>query len=1081
MEGVKGRDKFPLKHVILLAIPMMFVAFYFWTTSRYPELNGKATLGGLSPLSDLGFHPLVEIEDDFTFTEKIFWGTINWMSTNKKGMTFSFLFGAFLISILPLFQRFDFKNRFQSSFLGLLIGAPLGVCVNCAAPIAQSLHVAGAKLPTVLATLIASPTLNIVVLVMMLSMFPLYLVGLKVGFTLLYILVIIPLACRFIFSEEELLKPVPVVKANKPKFDLSVGLPPEGQGWGGAFLWAIQSYFKSLFLLLKIALPLMILAGFLGTVVITILPWDEVQSLDISEMSVLGLLAFVGIAFFGVILPAPMAFDAVFSSVLLQSGMPVAYVAVFLFTLGSFSIYAFLILWKSISLRLASFMFLMTMVLGLCVGGLSYFIDLQYYQNASRYVSEHKIAAVDPIDETDIFLQRDDPEYKLTDLQSEIMPVRFSEETGLKTHANITVASAEFVSVTAVSDGRFSRLSGDDMGLLQPYAISYLAGLADMVPRLTQAVAAGDVHNDGWVDLLVMGDAEVFPNLILYSNINGERFMRQELPMPDKLRDVVNVGLVDLNGDGWLDIVFTTFDGHLYRIDNDKGSFDPEAFIALTDQQDGVVNSLGFADIEGDGDIDIFLGNWKAGTQFISTEAARNVVLLAEDGEYKPFMLEGVTGETLTSLFHDFDNDGLTDLFIGNDFVGGGYSDGLYFGDAEQTLRQATVEELGKFRGAQTTMSIGAGDFNNDLSADFFIGQIAFTESFASEWGAVSDFAIRYSEICSRLYPEGALRTKCHNEYSFKEALNKGSHFISDACSGLTDDVQIYQCNKNLLNYQKACSFHVTRRPKAGELDADISRRYREFCLDIESAYNEDAALSDAFYDDLSRTQLHAANSSMNNLLLTSVEGFESGYSDAAKDQHIGLGGWTWNSKFADLDHDGWQDLYISNGFVYLLSLFTNLYYHNEQGKGFLNRTYESGLEDFTPTAAYTYIDYDRDGDLDIITFPTDAPIAVFQNNMAVYDSVIIELRDHSSKNTRGIGAKVILTLVDEEGRETRQIRFIKASGGYKSQDSAFAHFGLGKARIKAIDVVWADGEVSVLKGDISAQKQYVITKMSDG
>ena len=51
---------------------------------------------------------------------------------------------------------------------------PLGVCVNCAAPIAKGLYAGGARAETTLAAMIASPTLNIVVLTMLFGLFPFY-------------------------------------------------------------------------------------------------------------------------------------------------------------------------------------------------------------------------------------------------------------------------------------------------------------------------------------------------------------------------------------------------------------------------------------------------------------------------------------------------------------------------------------------------------------------------------------------------------------------------------------------------------------------------------------------------------------------------------------------------------------------------------------------------------------------------------------------------------------------------------------------------------------------------------------------
>ena len=29
-----------------------------------------------------------------------------------------------------------------------------------------------------------------------------------------------------------------------------------------------------------------------------------------------------------------------------------------------------------------------------------------------------------------------------------------------------------------------------------------------------------------------------------------------------------------------------------------------------------------------------------------------------------------------------------------------------------------------------------------------------------------------------------------------------------------------------------------------------------------------------------------------------------------------GFAGWAWGSKFADLNNDGWEDLYVANGYI---------------------------------------------------------------------------------------------------------------------------------------------------------------------
>ena len=57
----------------------------------------------------------------------------------------------------------------------------------------------------------------------------------------------------------------------------------------------------------------------------------------------------------------------------------------------------------------------------------------------------------------------------------------------------------------------------------------------------------------------------------------------------------------------------------------------------------------------------------------------------------------------------------------------------------------------------------------------------------------------------------------------------------------------------------------------------------------------------------------------------------------------------------------------------------TNVFFHNQKGKSFLQKEKEFGLEDFIHTHSYTYIDYDLDGDLDILSTGNYAPLRLFK------------------------------------------------------------------------------------------------------
>ena len=93
---------------------------------------------------------------------------------------------------------------------------------------------------------------------------------------------------------------------------------------------------------------------------------------------------------------------------------------------------------------------------------------------------------------------------------------------------------------------------------------------------------------------------------------------------------------------------------------------------------------------------------------------------------------------------------------------------------------------------------------------------------------------------------------------------------------------------------------------------------------------------------------------------------------DTSNQKDVHYGAWSWAGKFADLDKDGWQDIYIANGAVYASFVgptthTPNMYYQNRNGETFSMLQTEYGLDDLSHSSAYTYLDIDNDGDLDIV------------------------------------------------------------------------------------------------------------------
>ena len=319
------------------------IALYFWIDSRYPALLKKLHSGkGIQVKGALSFDALLPVTPAMSMMTRIGHTTVNWMWTNRIGMTFGICFGAAVLTLIATLPRIRFKNAWANTVLGALGGAPLGVCANCVAPIGRGLYVAGASSNTVLATMISSPTLNVVVLAMAFALFPLPVALARLAVPLI-LLALIPL----------IVEEAPVRTATCALVDANGWLQPVGS--------TVRNYLKNLGRLALMTIPLMIVAAFLGAVVAEVLPAGNIPA----TVSITGIIA---IALIGTFLPVPMSFDVAIAFLLMAKGVPLAYVVTLLCTLGALSIYSVLILGRTISWRTAATIFGAVALLGSVAG-----------------------------------------------------------------------------------------------------------------------------------------------------------------------------------------------------------------------------------------------------------------------------------------------------------------------------------------------------------------------------------------------------------------------------------------------------------------------------------------------------------------------------------------------------------------------------------------------------------------------------------------------------------------------------------------------------------------------------------------
>jgi uncharacterized membrane protein YraQ (UPF0718 family) len=1050
------------KRLFIIAIIISVLAFSFWAGSRVPALNDKAMMGGETSMTTLGFDVVLKAEPDDPVFTRIIYTTVNWAVTNKQGMIFGILFATCLMTLFTVLSKRNFKGHLSNSALGVMIGAPLGVCVNCAAPIAQGMAARGARIETTLATMMSSPTMNFVVVGMLFSMLPIYLVAIKFAFTLGIILVVIPLLARFVLRrevEQSMACALPAATSGSCPMPESLDTMALAamQRWTQAFIWISKELAKNLLYLVKMTVPLMLLAGFLGSALITVLPWGSLAEIFPAYDGWMSLASLLGIALVGTFLPVPIAFDVLISVTLLAAGMPVKYVMVLLFTLGIFSVYSFSIVWQAISRRAAILLFTTVTCFGVLAG-----VTGQYFHNNAMGDSMDFLVKYS-IDnsgtrEPGILMQRpadtgaSEADWTPDSLQATTLPAAHMTATS---DADVRVERTAFRPQQDGGSMPFTKMTGADIGLDVPHRFSFIKMNLPFEQGHGRTVASGDVHNDGWSDILFTSEL----GLLLYRNDQGKSFVQQRLYIPgleDKI--ATNAALVDLNNDGWLDIFVSTYRHGDFIIANHDGRFHTSGLQHIPSGDEGIVTAaFGFGDLDSDGDLDAVIGKWSVVPQgkWRTSGLSYNAVLKNENGRFTINRLSALPGAPTSILITDYNADGHTDFIIGNDFK---VPDFYYTGDGDGGFSHIQKQD-GKIPHSPThTMSIVAGDINNDLVQEIFIADKAQFPDEDTDHQLMS-----YTQTCNTLDNESQ-KQSCIRDAELHRLFSR-ANMTKDftVCREIDDEPYRNECTilYFVLKPQKFSANPCSMLPASWETITFMCNTH------MRQPYTPPLdALEEQIPQVLDRNVLLVSN------------GVDGNYVDRALDFGLQLGGWAWTSKFADFDNDEWQDLYVVNGtFLSKERHESNYFFHNQEGRLFKDRTKDFGLDSYSATTSSSYVDFDNDGDLDIITIPINAPIEVYRNNQDGNNAIAFELRDKSG-NAFGIGSRVIIHY--GENGERHQLRELMLSGGKGSFDAPLAHFGLGShEQVSRVEVLWSTGEHSEISGNFTAGARYRITRMA--
>jgi hypothetical protein len=166
--------------------------------------------------------------------------------------------------------------------------------------------------------------------------------------------------------------------------------------------------------------------------------------------------------------------------------------------------------------------------------------------------------------------------------------------------------------------------------------------------------------------------------------------------------------------------------------------------------------------------------------------------------------------------------------------------------------------------------------------------------------------------------------------------------------------------------------------------------------------------------------------------------------------------GWGISCNAGDIDLDGWQDFFITNGFD--LNTSPNVLFHNQQNKKFTDITSTLGGADFDGRGV-AFADYDNDGDLDLCVTSSDSNFLWRNDTITDNHWITFDLTGVTS-NRSAIGARILV-----EAGSLRIVQEVSGGAGRGSFNSLPVEFGLGsQASVDRAIIRWPDGTLQVVE-----------------